>query len=464
VTTSIRQQLLLWLTGALLLGAVLIALATYLFSLEEMNEVFDEQLRQVTLTVLAHYQGGVPATRPAATITLARGADEDLAGLDFVTQVWTLAGERVFMSRPDLPLPISRTEGFELVSTPGGNWRVYTDRSAGYFIQAAQSVEVRERLAADVALKILIPSLAAVPPLALLLLFALRRGLRPLTQTALEVGRRSAASLTPNELAPLPQEIRPLVASINVLMQKLEHAMAGQRRFTADAAHELRTPLTALRLQLQLLATAHDEATRKEALEDSQRGLARAAHLVEQLLQLSRLDPDAAPMQRSRVDLAALAKTVVADFSARADALGIDLGADVAPASGAGAGVLGDGEQLRILLNNLVDNALRHTPGAGRVDVRVQPGPRPNETTVEVADSGSGVAPAERERIFRRFYRGSGGRADDEGATTGAGLGLAIVAAVARRHQARVEVTSGLGGADGSEGLAVRVSFPAAPA
>ena len=77
------------MTGALLLGAVLIALATYLFSLEEMNEVFDEQLRQVTLTVLAHYQGGVPATRPATTITLARGADEDLAGLDFVTQVWT---------------------------------------------------------------------------------------------------------------------------------------------------------------------------------------------------------------------------------------------------------------------------------------------------------------------------------------------------------------------------------------
>ena len=461
MTTSIRRQLLFWLTAALSLGALLIALATYLFSLEEMNEVFDEQLRQVALTVLAHYQGGVPATRPA-TITLSRGTDEDLAGLDFVTQVWTLGGERVFMSRPDLPLPISRTEGFELVSTPKGRWRVYTDRSAGYFTQAAQAVEVRQQLAAEVALKILIPSLAAVPLLTLLLLFALRRGLRPLTQTALEVGQRSAASLTPIELAPLPQEIKPLVASINLLMDKLERAMTGQRRFTADAAHELRTPLTALRLQLQLLATAHDEATRQEALDDSQRGLARATHLVEQLLQLSRLDPDAEPMQRSRIDLAALAKTVVADFSARADALGIDLGADVEAASG--ASVLGDGEQLRILLNNLVDNALRHTPGAGRVDVRVRSGPRSNETTLEVADSGSGVAPAERKRIFRRFYRGSGARADDEGAPTGAGLGLAIVAAVARRHEARIELSRGLGRSDGGEGLAVRVSFPAAPA
>jgi two-component system OmpR family sensor kinase len=454
---SIRQGLLLWLMGALSLGAVLIALATFLFSLEEMNEVFDEQLRQVAFTVLAHSQGGIATVR-----SLRSGAmpaqNEDLAGFDFVTQVWTLSGTLVFASRPELQLPISRSEGFQTVRLPSGTWRVYTDRSADYFTQAAQALDVRKRLAADVALKILIPSLAAVPLLALLLLYALRRGLAPLHRAARDVERRSASMLSPIDAEPLPAELKPLVASINALMGRLAQALSAQRRFTADAAHELRTPLTALALQLQALAMADDAAGRDEALADMRQGLARATRLVQQLLQLSRLEPSEEPMRRDAVDLVVLAKRVVADFSARADALGIDLGAAI---DGRPPPLIGDAEQLRVLLNNLVDNALRYTPAGGKVDVRVRAGARAGEVCLEVADSGPGVAEAERERIFRRFYRGQAERRGELDPAS-AGLGLAIVDAVAARHAARIELSSGLGDASGSEGLCVRVGFRAA--
>jgi two-component system OmpR family sensor kinase len=455
---SIRRRLLAWLAGALFAGALLIALATYLFSLEEMNEVLDEQLHQVALTVLAHYQGGAPA-RPVPAVKRSRSADddEDLEGLDFVTQVWTRAGERVFVSQPDITLPLSRVEGFQTVITPGGAWRVYTDRSANYYTQAAQATQVRERLAAEVALKILVPSLAAVPLLSLLLMLALRRGLEPLTRTALDVGRRSAASLEPIDTAPLPAELEPLVAAINALMAQLSRAIGAQRRFTADAAHELRTPLAALRLQLQLAADARDAAQRGEALADARLGLARATRLVEQLLQLARVEPEELPLRRARVDLAALAKTVVADFSARADALGIDLGAAIEPAP-ADLAVLGDEQQLRALLDNLVDNALRYTPRGGKVDVRVDAAARGDEVDIEVRDSGPGIAEAERELVFRRFYRAGAPRAD-AASPPGAGLGLAIVDAVAHAHAARVELSAGFA-REGSPGLGVRVSFP----
>jgi two-component system OmpR family sensor kinase len=459
--TSIRRRLMLWLMAMLALGAVLIALATYLFSLEEMNEVFDEQLRQAALTVLAHYQGGVPAVRTTRPMPRRTDDDEDLEGLDFVTQVWTLAGERVFLSEPQLQLPLSRVEGFQTVNTPAGTWRVYTDRSAGYFIQAAQAQNVRARLAADVALKILIPSLAAAPLLAGLLFYALRRGLEPLTQTTRDIEQRSALSLEPIEARPLPAEIQPLVASINALMARLAQAMSAQRRFTADAAHELRTPLAALRLQMQLLATAPDEASRAEALADMRLGLERATRLVEQLLLLSRLEPDAEPMHREPIDLARLARSVVADFAARAETLGIDLGADVGPAGAHGERVVGDAEQLRVLLNNLVDNALRHTPRGGKVDVRVRMNGRPS---LAVIDSGSGVPESEHGRIFRRFYRR---RADAAGADVpagSAGLGLAIVEAVAQRHAARIALSRGQGAGDGNPGLAVQVTFEGAVA
>jgi signal transduction histidine kinase len=251
-------------------------------------------------------------------------------------------------------------------------------------------------------------------------------------------------ALHPIPLASHPPELHLLVSAINDLMARLGSALALQRNFLADAAHELRTPIAALRLQLQLLERASGEAPRAAALGELRAGIARAQHLVEQLLQLSRLGPETPALKRETVDLAELARSTVANFSARADEQGVDLGA---VAKGA-AIVEGDAQQLSILLNNLVDNAVRHTPAGGRVDVSA--GQREGRPCLSVSDSGPGIPAAERERVFDRFYRSSA----HAPASTGSGLGLAIVRAVAQRHGADVTLADAPGG-----GLTVSVLF-----
>lgn len=444
---SIRAHLLLWMLGALSLGAVLLVLASYAFTLDEMNEVFDDELKQVALTVLSHHQANRDSARPA---NAANGHEEELA---FITQVWTADGTRVFVSAPSTEIPFTRQEGLQTLQTPDEKWRVYTARSVANVTQTAQPMAARRALAAEIGLRLLVPALIMVPLLALLLIFALQRGLLPLAQAANKVERKSASSLDPIPDASLPLELRPLVAAINALMARLAGALSVQRQFTADAAHELRTPLAALRLQLQLLEQATSNAARAEAIADIKRGLDRATHLVEQLLNLSRLEPDAMEQQPQPLDLAELARSVVGDFSARAEEKKIDLGAvtDVA------VNISGDTHQLRILLNNLVDNALRYTPAGGQIDVSVYCDKLAREAIIEVRDSGGGIAPEERARVFDRFYRGSAQQAKE--LVPGTGLGLAIVRKIAERHHATIELAEGLPNSSRQTGLTVRVRF-----
>ncbi|MBS0338122.1 MAG: two-component sensor histidine kinase [Proteobacteria bacterium] len=446
---SLRRNLLVWLLCALTLGMVLLALASFLFTLEEMDEVFDDQLQQVALAALAQHEGRLSATRLPDPDRRAEAAST------FVTQVWSADGNPIFSSLPAAGIPFVREAGLSTVTTKSGDWRVYTAPSANGVVQVAQPADARESLAADVALKLLIPSLPTALVIALLLVYALRRGLRPLGLAAEELGRKSATSLDPIPNESLPEELRPLVVSINALMLRLADALSQQRRFVADAAHELRTPLTALRMQLQVLDRAIDCAERTEAHADILKGLDRATHLVVQLLSLSRLEPDGIETQMRLVDLAELAQSVVGEFSERAERRNIDLGADAAHP----APIKGDPEQLRVLLNNLIDNALRYTPSGGRVDVSVRRDERMHSATVEICDTGTGIRREEREKVFQRFYR-AGDVRDPAGAFPGTGLGLAIVKAIAVRHAAIVELEDGFPSPAGGFGLTVRIQFP----
>jgi two-component system OmpR family sensor kinase len=274
------------------------------------------------------------------------------------------------------------------------------------------------------------------------------RGLRPLETVASAVKARTPSSLEPLPEERLPEEIRPVVTALNDLLPRLARALEMQRAFIADAAHELRTPLTAVRLQLQLAERAQDERERAAALASLRDGLDRTTHLVEQLLTLAREEPGgAAVRERGDVDLAALAAEVVSSLSPFAESKSIDLGL---ARSEAGLVLRGEGEALRALLSNLVDNALRYTPRGGRVDVsafRV-----PEGLVIEVHDTGPGIPPEERTRVFDRFYRRAG--AD----LPGSGLGLAIVKSVAERHGATVTLDDGPDG----HGLIARVVFAGA--
>jgi two-component system OmpR family sensor kinase len=247
------------------------------------------------------------------------------------------------------------------------------------------------------------------------------REVRVLKSTAQAIAQRTPDSLAPIEAATVPEEVQPLVDSLNGLLGRLGGALTQQRQFISDAAHELRTPLTALRLQLQLAERASDDAERQRAHADLRDGINRAVHVVEQLLTLARADPEAGSAARAPVDLLELAQSVAHAHEAPAAERGVTLALELRDAP---LVVHGDRRSLRTLLDNLLDNALRYgLPQAdgsgGKVTLRAR---REGEgALLEVEDEGPGIPSAERERVFDRFYRGSGALE-----TEGFGLGLSI--------------------------------------
>jgi two-component system, OmpR family, sensor kinase len=294
--------------------------------------------------------------------TLEGNAREDF---DFVVQVWSQDGVRLYFSRPHSALPNIAQLGFETMGTREGLWRAFSLQQRGVVIQVAQPMRVREGLAASAALRTIFPFIVLLPLLALLVWFIIGRGLRPLETMANAVKSRSPSVLDPLPADRLPDEVQSLVLALNDLLARLARALESQRQFVADAAHELRTPLTALRLQTQLAERAQGDDERSAANAAVNAGLLRATRVVEQLLTLARQEPDASPRTYSSVNLFDLARSAIADHAVVAEAKAIDLGI----ARGEPAKLQGDAESLRVLLANLVDNAIRYTPRGGRVDI-----------------------------------------------------------------------------------------------
>lgn len=435
---SIRVRVLVALLGMLGVSALLMAGLTYRNVLAETESLFDYQLRQMALSL--RDQGEIA---PAQASTL---ADEQL---DFVVQIWTEDGRILYPPRLRPDLPTRAVIGLADITVNGTTWRAFSVATRERVIQVAQPLQTRKRLAAGAALRSVTPLLLIAPALALLLWWLAARALAPLKRVADGVRARDAQSLQPLPTAGLPDEVAPLVAALNALLERLGASLGAQRAFVADAAHELRSPLTALKLQMQLLKRAADESTQAEATDALNAGIDRAARLVEQLLALARTEPGSPSAPAQPIDLAGLARQALSDTALFAESRGTVLTlVRPPPADGASVDrqVLGDPAALGMLVRNLVDNAVRYSPPGARVEVAafIEAG----APLLQVDDSGPGIPESERERVFDRFYRHANG---DE---NGSGLGLAIVRGVAARHGATVELAeSPLGG------LRVRVRF-----
>jgi len=429
---SIRGRLLAWQIGALALTGLLVSLITYGLAWNGFNELRDFNLEQIAYSVLRH---GV----------VSEAGEEETSGEDrgqFVSQIWAADGKLVYTSRPDIPLPPQKN-GLHVLRLAEDEWHVYTLRDGGLTIQVANTTANRADMFARIIPWLILPLSLLVTGLGGMIWMAVGRALQPLEQVRQEIGARDVASLHALETRSLPEELTPLVGALNALLARLESALALQRRFIADAAHELRTPLTAVRLQAQLAQQAADPQARQAALAQLIAGVDRAAHLVQQLLDMARLAPDAAQIERAPVALDALVRQVVGEFSSRAEARDIDLGVGACePLT-----VPGDPAALRMLLDNLVDNALRYTPAGGRVDVEVNAGP--GRAVITVADNGPGIPAEARERVFERFCRLA--PAD----VPGSGLGLAIVRDIVALHGGAICLKDTPGG-----GLTVRVVLP----
>jgi two-component system, OmpR family, sensor kinase len=472
---SVRARLLVWLlSGVLLVGAVG-GWMVYRNALAEADAFFDYQLRQTALLL---------SDQPVEYL-LNPSIPQTNAEYDFVVQVWTLDGVRVYLSRPHAVLPAITTLGFSISQTSEGRWRVFGVQALTRVIQVAQPMRIREQQAVDLALRTLTPFALLLPLLVTLIWFAVGHALEPLKRLTLLVQARKVTALDPLPDANLPGEVQPLVGALNDLLNRLAAALERERGFLADAAHELRTPLTALHLQMGTLARAANEAERADAMEKLSAGVQRAIRLVEQLLSLARQEPRV-ETPRTRIRLDDLAREVVAEMIPLADARNIDLGISVpdlavpdlavpdpavsnpATSDPATPGtttsnivtskpafVMGDPDALRTLTRNLVDNAVRYTPPGGTVDVSVHDSTTPGGegSALQVVDTGPGIPPDERRRVFDRFYRPLGM------APPGSGLGMAIVKAIADAHGATVALDSGPGG----NGLSVTVLFPFIP-
>ncbi len=425
---SLRARLTALLLLAVLLTAALQAAITWRTALAETEAVFDAQMERIALSLT----GGLAASVLGDdALAATRGAEE------LIIQVWRADGIMLYRSPSARLLPPQTVIGFSHLRAGDEDWRVYALETPSQVIQIAQAERARRRIAGQLALRAVLPVALLAPLLMLIVWWVVGRALAPIERLRRQLAARGAADLAPLPTDGLPAEVLPLVTGMNGLLARLSAAWQQLADFTADAAHELRSPLAALRLQVQSLQRADTEQARAVATGRLLAGVDRATRLVEQLLALARHDGDADAV-REPVDLPVLARQALQEVDAEAQARGIALRLE----GDASLWLDARPQALAVLLRNLIDNALRHTPAGGQVCVAVQRRPD-GVAELAVEDSGPGIPAAERQRVLDRFYRVPGA------AGHGSGLGLAIVQAVARRHGAQVVVQASprLGGA-----------------
>lgn len=429
LTHSLRARLLWLLFAAIILTAFAQAVIAYRTALAEANGIFDYQMQQMALSLRAGL--------PVSSELVERFITNEDENFDFVVQVWTANGRRVFQSTEQAELPQHSTLGFSSVDARGTTYRLFSVTSGKQVIQVAQDLAARRELARTLALRTVGPMVVMVPLLMLLVWWVVSTSLAPVTRVQKQIAAREADSLSEVNAHGLPDEIRPLVQELNLLFQRMRQAFDAQKNFVADAAHELRSPLAALKLQVEGLRRAHSDEGRALSVNRLSSGIDRATRLVEQLLVLARHQANTvASPGNTLVDISHAARLAMADVATAAKARHIDLGLlQAAPCQ-----VSGQAEALRILFRNILDNAIKYTPMGGQVQLSLRHDA--DRIVVTIDDSGPGIPEDDRKRVLDRFYRVTGA----EG--SGSGLGLAIVKAIADFHGADIALSrsSSLGG------------------
>jgi len=425
---SIRARLLLGLLGSMLMVQILVYLLIYARIEDEIDDLFDGELER---SALAFSTGA--ARLPVSTPR--RQVEDPQQGM--VISIWgDSPTQPQFQSEKLDGVRRTTPRGFSKTMIDGRQWRLFGAQSGGRFVVAAQPAGVRDAAARKISVRILLPSLAVIPIAGFMILLAVAYGLRPLVRITSDLHARSHRDLSPIDANRLPPDISPVVHALNDLMQRMGRIIAAQRNFIADAAHELLTPLTALRLQTHLLARAETPQRQREAISELQGGVSRTLQLARQLLTLARHGADADGRPSAPVDLEHVARNVLAIHQSLAQAKSIRTELAVEGI----CEIPGHEDALATMVSNLVENAIKYTDIDGTVRVHLRhSGER---VLLEIEDSGPGIPPPERERVFDRFYRRSGNT------TSGSGLGLAIAREIAARHAAAItlESSNSLGG------------------
>ena len=439
---SLQFRLSASIAAGIALAAILGALLSFLLMLREADHFQDSQLRQIAALIDNRY---LPLL-PSSGRKIQADDDEDARiTVQRVAPVSGAPGDVQFQAEQNvLGLPSGLQDGLQTIFIDGVSWRVLV-KPVGQDVRIAiaQPTAEREEIARHSAMGTLIPPVLLIPLLIFLAIFLIRKMFRPVIRLAEEINHRSDQDLRPLNDKQLPFEIVPFAAAINRLFARAALSIEHQRRFIADAAHELRSPLTALSLQAERLATTELSETARERTDVLQQGIYRTRSLVDQLLTLARIQQ--APQHHSRpISLQSIIRQTLEDLMPLVEQKRIDLE------------MVGDGDftanaqeiDLKILVKNLLDNAIRHTPERGQVRLRIS---AEGGGLLEIRDSGPGIPESERLRVFDAFYRIPGTPA------IGSGLGLAIVKTIVDRIGASIEL--GQARMPEPHGLSVTVRF-----
>jgi signal transduction histidine kinase len=441
---SLKHRLLLAVLACVATVWVATSAYSYFDARHEINELLDAHLAQSASLIVAQLGHDLEE------IDLEHAPATDKRARRVAFQIWE-RGTLLRLHSADAPSSrlAAREEGYSSARLDGKGWRVFStwDASHRFLVQIAERDEARREIAVGIATNLLVPLVVALPILAAFVWLTIGRAVKPLDRLGRAVEQRKLDNLQVLAVAGAPREVIPLVRSLNALFDRVGRLIENERRFTSDAAHELRTPLAGLKAQAQVAKRATDDGVRQHALDGVIEGCDRATRLVDQLLTLARLEPDAARPAGS-ADLAALARHVAAELAPFA----LGKGVEVEVRGSAALLVEGHPDLLSVLLRNLMDNAIRYSPRGGIVSVDIER--LGDDARVSVSDHGPGIAPQERTRIGQRFYRGVGT------AETGSGLGLSIARRIAEIHDASLTFRQG----DNGKGLRVLIDFPGRPA
>ena len=301
-------------------------------------------------------------------------------------------------------------------------------------IQVAETLTKRSTLATEIIKGVMVPQFVILPLAVLLVWLALVRGIRPLSHLEQRIRARQPDDLSAIDVSYVPQEVVPLVSSINDLLRRLRASLSSQRRFLADAAHQLKTPLAGLRMQADLAQRQVSPTDLQGALQNISASSVRATHTVNQLLALARAESTGRSLPVAKLDLAEIVIGVVQDAISRALDKQIDLGFEGVERVPTEHWLQGNATLLQEMVRNLVDNAINYTPHGGVVTARVLCDPFSGVQVLQVEDNGPGIAPSERALVLQPFYRTLGSDAQ------GSGLGLTIVHEVVHQFQATLEM------------------------
>jgi two-component system, OmpR family, sensor histidine kinase QseC len=455
---SLRGRLTLLTLSCI--GLVMLPLLAVSYSkvVEEVNELSDARLAQSakTLEALSQHIHGVETAYDSVIevenwVKPKGSAEATPQGHGYETQVgfqyWATANELRLTTQDLRGLSFDAAPiGFADITKDKRRWRVYTKiAERGGFIRAAERYDSRSEIVRDLLLQNTLPLLIGLPVLALLVGWAVRRGLQPLARTAARLEGRGPEDIGPMNGHDAPREIEPLIGALNGLLQRLRRVLDDERTFTSNAAHELRTPLAGALIHIENALAGATDQERVTSLTDAKDALARMARLVNQMLELARWDGTSSLRSFTDIDLARCIDEELLDLAGSALKRNIEV---VRNFDGAAKPVRGWEGGIRVLIRNLLDNALRYGRAGGTIVITLAS--TPVATVLSISDDGPGIDAEHREWMFNRFQRGR------DVLVEGSGLGLPIARRIAELHRASLVLLD----CEQGSGLRVEVRFP----